>query len=177
MKEILHKFLTESLFDASASLLSHLKIRFTAQTRTPISFEELYTSATSTSMAKSLTEVVAKIANSYIIGSIDEESLSGRDSDFELGKPIDGKYQTMLVFAVDVKSGESMSRSDLATLTRSFNRMADSLPVIIFIKSGEFLSLATCERSKYHQQWREGENSVRFASFATSILHILIVGI
>ncbi len=157
MKNILYKFVSDSLFDASASLLDHFKIKFTPQTRTPISFEELYSASTSTSMPKSLSEVVKKISKSYIIGSIDEESLQGRESSYELGKPIEGKLQTMLVFAADVKQGESLTRTELAALTRGFNRMSDSAPVILFIKNGNYLSLATCERSQYSQQWREGE--------------------
>lgn len=157
MKDILRKFTSESLFDASASLLDRFKINFTPQTKTPISFEALYHGATSSSMPKSLAEVVNKLANTCIIGSIDEDSLQGRQSAFELGKPIEGKYQTMLVFAVDVKQGETLTRTELAILTRGFNRMADSLPVIIFVKNGNHLSLATCERSQYTQQWREGE--------------------
>lgn len=157
MKDILRKFTTESLFEASASLLDHLKIKFTPQTKTPISFEELYRGATSSPLPKSLADVVNKIANTHIIGSIDEDSLHGRQSAFELGAPIEGKYQTMLVFAVDVIPGETLTRTELAILTRGFNRMADSLPVIIFVKNGNHLSLATCERSQYTQQWREGE--------------------
>ncbi len=157
MKNILYNFVSESLFDASASLLDYFKIKFTPQTRTPISFEELYSASTSSSMPKSLSEVVKKVSKTYIIGSIDEDSLQGRQSSFELGSHIEGKYQTMLVFTVDVKPKEYLTRTELATLTRGFNRMADSLPVILLVKNGNKLSLATCERSQYTQQWREGE--------------------
>lgn len=157
MKNILQKFISEPLFDASASLLDKFKIKFTPQTKSPISFEELYGSVISSAMPKSLAEVVAKISHSYFIGSIDEESLQGRESSYEFGKPIEGKSQTMLVFAADVKKGESLTRTELATLTRGFNRMSDSAPVILFIKNGNYLSLATCERSQYSQRWREGE--------------------
>lgn len=157
MKDILQKFSSDSLFDASAAMLDHLKIKFTVQTKKPVSLEDLYYQTTSSSIPKSLKEVLSKIANTYIIGSIDEASLQGRQSVFEFGAPIEGKYDTMLVFAVDVKPGEKMTRTEIAILTRGFNRMADSRPVIIFVRSGNYLSLATCERSQYTQQWREGE--------------------
>ncbi len=157
MKNILKKFISGPLFDASAALLNKFKIKFTPQTKYPISFEELYSGATSHSMPKSLAEVYGKIEHSYIIGSIDEESLQGLESSYKLGKPIEGKAHTMLVFAVDVKQGESLTRTELATLTRGFNRMSDSAPVILLIKNGNNLSLASCERSQYSQQWREGE--------------------
>ena len=157
MQTILNKFTTEHLFDASAAMLSHLKIKFTPQTKTPITFENLYTGATNSSLTMSLSTVLKKVRESYFIGTIDEDSLAGRDSDFDLQQEVEGKYQTMLVFAVDINAGEDLTRTELATLTRGFNRMASSLPIIVFIKNDNLLSLATCERSQYRQNWRDGE--------------------
>ena len=157
MQTVLNKFTTEHLFDASAAMLSHLKIKFTPQTKTPIPFEDLYTGATSSPLTMSLSDVLKKVRESFFIGTIDEDSLAGRDSDFDLKQEVDGKYQTMLVFAVEINAGERLSRSELATLTRGFNRMASSLPIIVFIKKDNRLSLATCERSQYRQNWRDGE--------------------
>ncbi|MDE6650972.1 MAG: hypothetical protein K2K08_01030, partial [Paramuribaculum sp.] len=157
MQTILHKFITEPLFDATEAMLSHLHIRFTAQSKTPLSFQELYTDTTSSPMPQTLREVVNKVNNTYLIGAIDEDTLGGRQSDFDIEKPLDGKYQTMLVFAVDIKQGQTLTRGEIASLTRGFNRMAPQLPVVIFIKSGDLLSLATCERSEYRQNWRDGE--------------------
>lgn len=157
MNTILHNFLTVPLFDATEAMLSHLHIRFNPQSKFPISFQELYNDTTSSAMPQALKEVSGKINNTYLIGAIDEDTLEGRQSDFDIEKPLEGKYQTMLVFAVDIKSGESLTRGELATLTRGFNRMAPQLPVVVFAKSGDFLSLATCERSGYRQDWREGE--------------------
>lgn len=157
MQTILNKFTTEHLFDASAAMLSHLKIKFTPQTKTPITFENLYTGATNSSLTMSLSAVLKKVRESFFIGTIDEDSLAGRDSDFDLQQEVEGKYQTMLVFAVDINAGEDLTRTELATLTRGFNRMASSLPIIVFIKNDNLLSLATCERSQYRQNWRDGE--------------------
>lgn len=157
MKETLHKFVTESLFDASASLLDTLHIKFSPQTKSPIQFRDLYEGSLSTPMPKSLAEVVGKIADFYFIGPIDEESLKGHESSYELGKPAEGKYETMLVFAADVRCGETLTKTELAALTRGFNRMADSQPVILLIRNGKYLTLSTCERSEYQQSWREGE--------------------
>lgn len=157
MKTILHKFITEPLFDATESILSHLHIRFTAQSKTPLSFQELYADTISSSMPQALKDVVAKVNNTYLIGAIDEDTLEGRQSDFDFEKPLDGKYNTMIIFAVDIKQGCSLTRGELATLTRGFNRMALQLPVIVFIKKGDFLSLATCERSEYSRAGIVGE--------------------
>ena len=157
MQTILRNFTTKHLFDASADMLSHLKIMFTPQTKTPIPFEVLYTSATNSPLTMSLSAVLKKVRESFFIGTIDEDSLAGRNSDFDLQHNVEAKYQTMLVFAVEINAGESLSRTELATITRGFNRMASSLPVIVFIKNDNFLSLATCERSQYRQNWRDGE--------------------
>lgn len=157
MKSVLHKFITEPLFDATGAMLSHLHIKFTAQSKTPLSFAELYSDTTSSTMPQALQQVVDKVNNTYLIGAIDEDSLEGRQSDFDIQKPLDGKYQTMLVFAVDIKAGLSLTRGELATVTRGFNRMAPQLPVVVFVKNGDKLTLATCERSEYRQNWREGE--------------------
>ncbi len=157
MQNVLQKFITEPLFDATEAMLSHLHIRFTAQSKTPLSFQELYADTTSSPMPKVLREVVDKVNNTYLIGAIDGDTLVGRQSDFDIEKPLDGKYNTMIIFAVDIKQGYSLTRGELATLTRGFNRMAPQLPVIIFIKNGDSLSLATCERSEYRRAGMEGE--------------------
>lgn len=157
MKSVLHKFITEPLFDATEAMLSHLHIKFTAQSKTPLLFAELYSDTTSSSMPQALQQVVDKVNNTYLIGAIDEDILEGRQSDFDIQKPLDGKYQTMLVFAVDIRPGLSLTRGELATLTRGFNRMAPQLPVVVFVKKGCNLSIASCERSEYRQNWREGE--------------------
>lgn len=157
MDEILKRFIREPMFDASASLLEHWKIRFSSETKVPISFEELYSSVATSAMPKSLKEVLEKISTTYFIGSIDDDTMQGGESQYKLGTNTEGKYQTMLVFAVDVKPGEKMTRTELATLTRGFNRIAESMPVILLIKNSKYLSLATCERSEYTQEWRNGE--------------------
>lgn len=138
-------------------MLNYLQIKFSPQSKAPIPFGHLYLNATSQPMPKQLSEVMDKVKETFFIGTIDEESLKGYKTSYDLEQPVEGKYQTMMVFAVEIKNGESLTRSELATLTRGFNRMASSLPVILFVKNGDRLSLATCERSEYRQQWRDGE--------------------
>lgn len=157
MKSVLHKFITEPLFDATAAMLAHLHVRFTPQTKTPVAFQDLYADTVSAPMPKALQQVVQKVESTYLIGPIDEDTLAGRQSGFNIKNPVQGKYDTMLVFAVDIKPGETLTRTELATLTRGFNRMASLLPVVVFVKRGDRLSLATCERMDYQQEWREGE--------------------
>lgn len=54
-----------------------------------------------------------------------------------------------MVFAVELHRGATLTRSESATLTRGFNRIASAQPVILFIKQGAELALSTCERSEY----------------------------
>ena len=159
MNNCLNRFAAGSLFDASSAMLSQLKIKFTPQTREPIPFRDMYTRAMQ--MPKALDSAYAKVADCYFVGAIDEDSLAGRDSSFAIGERTneicEGRYCSMLVFAVDIKPGERLTRSEIATLTRGFNRLATALPVILFVRNGDSLSLAAIERSKYTQAWRNGE--------------------
>lgn len=160
MEEILNKFLTESLFEASGAMLSALNIKYFSQTSEPMPFADLYADALYTPMPKALQAVVDKVENTYFVGMLDEESLhSIADSKNIDIKTVDSRWEAMLVFAVDIKEQyrNSLTRSEIATLSRGFNRLSNSVPVILFVRNGSFLSLATCERSDYSQEWRIGE--------------------
>lgn len=160
MEEILHKFLSENLFDASGAMLSALNIRYFPQTSEPMPFADLYADALNTPMPKALKAVVDKVEDTYFVGMLDEESqLSIADSQNIDIKTVDSRWNAMLVFAVDIKEQyrNTLTRSEIATLTRGFNRLSNSVPVILFVRNGSYLSLATCERSDYSQEWRSGE--------------------
>ena len=157
MHTILKLFTRESLFDACAAMLRHLHIEFNEVTRTPVTFESLYPNQ----LSKSLREILLKVDKTYFIGTIDEASLSGNSSRQDqndvttLAK--EERYVGMMVFAVDINPDQNITRTELATLTRGFNRIASAQPVVLFIRQGTHLSLSTCERSEYTQQWRDGE--------------------
>ncbi|MBR3656641.1 MAG: Eco57I restriction-modification methylase domain-containing protein [Prevotella sp.] len=157
MNTILRKFVNEPLFDACAAMLNHLHIEFNEVTRTPVPFEGLYRNP----LTKALQEIMSKVDNTYFIGTVDEASLSGhsvhQDENDVTTKASEGKYIGMMIFAVDIKGSLTLTRTEMATLTRGFNRIAAAQPVVLFIKQGDHLALATCERSEYTQQWRDGE--------------------
>ena len=157
MKTILRQFTTESLYDACASMLHHLHIDFNEVTRTPVPFAELYRYP----LPKSLQEIMTKVENTYFIGQVNDASLSGnsvqQDENEVIIQAEQGRYDGMMVFAVNTLAHQTLNRTELATLTRGFNRIASAQPVVIFIKQGDTLALATCERSEYTQQWRDGE--------------------
>lgn len=157
MKNILKQFNDEPLFDACASMLNYLHITFNEVTRTPIPFDSLYPGT----LTKALQEILAKVEHTYFIGTVDESSLSGHANQKD-GKEIthqaaEGKYIGMMIFAVNIASEHNLTRTEMATLTRGFNRIASAQPVVLFIKQKDKLALSTCERSEYTQQWRDGE--------------------
>ena len=157
MKTILKHFIDEPLFDACAAMLDYLHITFNEVTRTPVPFDSLYPGP----LTKALMEIIDKVEHTYFIGTVDEASLSGRATQQAEGevtkKAAEGKYVGMIIFAVNIINGQSLTRTEMATLTRGFNRIAAAQPVVLFIKQGSKLALATCERSEYTQQWRDGE--------------------
>ena len=123
----------------------------------PVPFESLYPLP----LTKALQEVIGKVENTYFIGTVDESSLSGGASTLDVadvtGRASEGKYNGMMIFAVELHQEATLTRSESAILTRGFNRIASAQPVILFIKQGHELALSTCERSDYTQQWRDGE--------------------
>lgn len=157
MKTILKQFIDEPLFDACAAMLNHLHIMFNEVTRTPVPFDSLYPGP----LTKALQEIMAKVEHTYFIGTVDEASLSGHAKqqieDEVTQKAAEGKYVGMMIFAVNISNGQILTRTEMATLTRGFNRIAAAQPVVLFIKQGDRLALSTCERSEYTQQWRDGE--------------------
>lgn len=157
MKTILRNFTEAPLFDACKVLLDFWQIKYNSITSKPISFQTLYPGIPS----KALLSILGKVSATYYIGNIDEDSLQGHGEGLSVEDireaTVKERYAGMMVFAVDIKKDENLVRSEMSTLTRGFNRIATAQPVILFIRQGTHLSLATCERSDYKQKWREGE--------------------
>ena len=156
MKEVLKSFSQKSLYDACCDMLNSLQISFKSVTRQALLFNNLYRYE----LSKSLSEVVDKVEATYYIGNIDEATLSGKGEAKNIDEvekaTSESKYESMMVFAVDITEGKQLSRSQCATLTRGFNRIAAAQPVILFVREGDKLTLSTCERMEYSQEWRRG---------------------
>ena len=160
MEKILRLFKESSLYDACLQMLNHLQVSVNEVTREPIPFVNLYQGAYSVTLPIALREAVDKLASTYYIGNIDEATLAGHGKGMSIdevnAETQEGKYDGMMVFAVDVKEGMELTRQESTILTRGFNRIASAQPVILFIRQGKYLSLSTCERMKYSQEWRNG---------------------
>ena len=158
---VLKQFTDKPLYDACCDLLSYFKISFNEVTADPIPFVQFYTGALHTEMPKGLKDVVSKVEATYYIGQIDDDSLLGQGTS-KTSEEVEsltrsGKYNGMMVFAVDIPSDKNITRSEMAILARGFNRTVSAQPVILIIRQGDMLALSTCERMEYSQQWRDGE--------------------
>lgn len=145
------------LFDAVSALLAKLNIEFDRETAEPIDVADLYDGP----MPQYLTDALQSIKNTYFIGIVNDQSLAGAKSADSLDDVAEtmrhgGKYDGMFVFACDAKPDANLTRTAASALTRAFNRIASANPVILIIRQNNLLSLATCERMNYSQEWRQG---------------------
>ena len=157
MIQTLNRFSTESLFDATSHLLKKLHIEFDRETAEPINVADLYDGP----MPQYLKGALDSIKYTYFIGIVNDKSLAGTksaDSLEDVAETIQhgGKYDGLFVFACDAKQDANLTRTAAATLTRAFNRLASANPVILIIRQNNLLSLSTCERMNYTQEWRQG---------------------
>ena len=161
MPEILRSFACESLFDASNKLLKHLGVKCSTQTEEPIPFLELYEDAAKDAGAevpKPIKKIFGRVHKTYFIGTVDDDTLGGKSEKVDFAavaeKP---KYEGMFVFAVEMKPGETLTRSEAAVIVRGINRVVRQQPATVLILEDTMLSVATCERTAYKQVWRPGE--------------------
>ena len=161
MQEILAAFASEPLFSTSEKFLKYLGVKTSTQTADPIPFLEMYEDAAKDAGAevpKSIKKLFGRVEETYFIGSVDDDTLhSGKEGvsfQVECQNP---KYEGMFVFAVRMKDGEELTRTDAALLTRGINRLVHQQPAIVLILEDTLLSVATCERTPYKQTWRPGE--------------------
>lgn len=157
MTDTLKLFTTSTLFDATSALLAKLNIRFNRQTAEPINVAALYDGA----MPQYLTNALRLIEHTYFIGVANDLSLdTGEKSDNtidEISEKIanGGRYDGMFIFACDAMADAHITRSDISALTRAFNRISYANPVILIIRQANLISLSTCERMTYTQEWRK----------------------
>lgn len=96
----------------------------------------------------------------YFVGMVDDAAFEGNIS-LDAGK-IKSDYDGILIFGVTLKSrpnGLLPTRSQLAEISRAFNREFYYTPVVVVFKYGNYLAFANTERLKYKQEWREGEKA------------------
>ena len=102
----------------------------------------------------------------YLLGLVDDAVFPNKDTNSEENwttervKFINRDYDGLLIIGVTLNSrpdNQLPTRSQLAEITRVFNRTFPYTPVTIIFKYNGFISFANSERIKYKQEWREGE--------------------
>lgn len=111
---------------------------------------------------KSANEAHKLIDDVYAVGMVNDAIFSGTETFNNLAqiKKLKADYDGLLLFGVTLakrKDGLLPTRSQLAEITRAFNRTFHYTPVTIVFKYGNHVSFANSERIKYKQEWREGE--------------------
>ena len=154
----LKQFVNGNLREASLSLLNEFGMRYAQGAEQAIDARAL---CGDIRLSKAADAALNTVTETYFIAQIDDRTFQSKPDAVALDKALSvaggEKYNGLFVFAVEVKPEVSLTRTVAATLTRVFNRIALAQPVILIIRQGHELSLSTCERGEYTQQWRNGE--------------------
>jgi hypothetical protein len=148
-----------SLFEAGTEFFNQLGIRLNSNTASSLRAEELLKDHYKDK------GIFKAIDEAYFLGLVDDSVFDGNTpllnkekiSLKEAEDRLTAEYNGLMVFAVRLKDSYSPTRTEIAELTRAFNRVSKSVPVVLLLKYGGLLSFAASERTKYKQAWREGE--------------------
>lgn len=150
-------FTEQSLFEAMKSFFHELNVPISEVTEDPANPEDIVSTYFSeTNEAHSLIDTV------YFLGMVNENAFDGEENSDSLQsiKASKEDYDGLLIFGIQLKNranGLKPTRSQLAEITRLFNREFNYTPVTLIFKYGEQIAFANSERLKYKQEWREGE--------------------
>jgi hypothetical protein len=100
----------------------------------------------------------------YFVGMVDDAAFEGNKS--LAVEKIKSDYDGILIFGVSLNQRENNllpTRSQLAEISRAFNREFYYTPVVLVFKyaddKGQYIAFANTERLQYKQAWREGEKA------------------
>ncbi|MEA1878319.1 MAG: Eco57I restriction-modification methylase domain-containing protein, partial [Bacteroidota bacterium] len=104
----------------------------------------------------------------YFVGMVDDAAFEGNQS-LGIGQ-IRSDYDGILCFGITLNQRENNllpTRSQLAEISRAFNREFYYTPVVLVFKyqdsNTDYLAFANTERLPYKQAWREGEKAGKVA--------------
>jgi adenine-specific DNA-methyltransferase len=148
------KFHTEPFIDALKAFFENLKVPVNYISDFPTSAKEILKDTYKDNDTFQLMDDV------YFVGMVDDASFEGNKS--LASDKIKSDYDGILIFGVTLKNrpnGLLPTRSQLAEISRAFNREFYYTPVVVVFKYGNYLAFANTERLKYKQEWREGEKA------------------
>ncbi|MCX7746310.1 MAG: hypothetical protein N2645_05390, partial [Clostridia bacterium] len=154
----------KSLFDAATHLFEQLKIPLNSITTESMTIENVLKNHCKEN------DTYKAVINTHFLGLIDDSVFSPKtlfsSQNYTYPEALEKaneKYEGFMLFAVELK--KYPKRTEIAELTRAFNRLSLKMPVTLLLKypptsllEGEsFISIALSERFKYLQNWRQGE--------------------
>jgi len=152
-------FADTNLFNAGTSFFKQLNIRLNSSSTSSLPLKNILKDKFKSQ------EIFEKVSATCFLGLVDSSVFDVNRSLFEdekisyeqADKKIQADHEGMMIFAVRIDEIASPTRTQLADLTRAFNRASQSLPVVVLFQYGNSITLATSERITYKQPWREGE--------------------
>lgn len=158
--QIINKFSTENIQQATIGLLDYLGISTDVLTEKQIAITDLIESP-----SKAIIDISAKIKESYLVCSISDRTFKEKtriDSVEDIRTNLD-KYEQILVFAIDFRDEYKITRTEMATLTRGLNRVSKASPVVMVCRYNEneeiCFALSLCERTAYKKSGHTGEKA------------------
>jgi len=150
-------FINENLFDAGRKFFQEeLLINLSRVSVNKIPLEKFLSEQLKGNDASLLNE----IEEAYFLGLVDDDSLNNvfkNEAKLEDEANKDSsKYQALMVFAIKLKS-QDLTRTDIARITRAFNRRVVDKPVVLLCQYGRLLSFSTAERTNFANVKKQGE--------------------
>ncbi len=147
MRNTLISFTNLSLITASEALLDKLGIKYATDVR-GVTFDDYFRQ--NDFSYQYVEEAQRSVQHIWHIGYV-------INSDIQQAQELENnRYDTLTIFACEIKPEAKFNRGIAVDLTRAFNRVATrrvnsetmEMPVIVIMKQGNLLSIATCERSE-----------------------------
>ena len=148
-------FKSQDFYKALQSFFKDLNIPVNYVTEEPVSPQDILSSTFKTQ--NPAFQLMNKV---YFLGLVDDAAFEGNQSISP--RKIETDYDGILIFGVTLNKREAdllPTRSQLAEITRAFNREFHYTPVVVVFKYENHIAFANAERQKYKQEWREGEKA------------------
>lgn len=147
-----------NLFDALDNLFKGLNIPVNIIDDKPIAPVEILTKT-----YKDNNEAFQIMDDVIAFGMVDDAAFSGNTAEsLDSVKKAKKDYDGILLFGVTLKkrsNGLLPTRTQLAEITRAFNREYCYTPVVVVFRYEDYISIANVERITYKKEWREGEKA------------------
>lgn len=152
------KFQSELFIDALKNLFKELNVPMNYIADEPTTAKDILKDTYKDNSTFKLVDEV------FLLGMVDDAAFEGNES-LSTDK-IKSDYDGIIVFGITLHQRENNllpTRSQLAEISRAFNREFYYTPVVLVFKynddNSKYIAFANTERLKYKQEWREGEKA------------------